>query len=155
MIEIKYLADYPELIPLLSSWFFDEWGKNNSTLTMNSINAALRQRTNHDKLPLCLIAFMEKKPAGTVALKIREMETRPQYEHWLGNVYVLPEYRKQGIGTNLIKDAIYKAERIGINELYLYTRDREKLYSKIGWKTIEQVEYRGRKATLMKHVLVK
>jgi GNAT superfamily N-acetyltransferase len=61
---------------------------------------------------------------ATAALKIREMETHPQYEHWLGNVYVLPEFRAQGIGTTVIERAKHEAKRIGIRDLYLYTRDR-------------------------------
>ncbi len=155
MVEIKYLADHPEITHQISTWYFDEWGKNNPALTVVTIETAVLQRMNRDKLPLCLVAFLEDKPVGTVALKIREMETHPQYEHWLGNVFVLPEKRNRGIGSSLIEEAMKKAEQMGITRLYLYTRDRESLYNRVGWETIERVEYRGRKATIMKYELVK
>jgi predicted N-acetyltransferase YhbS len=155
MIKIKYLADHPEITHQISTWYFDEWGKNNPALTIEIIEAAVQQRMNRDKLPLCLVAFLDNEPVGAVALKIREMETHPQYEHWLGNVYVLLEKRKQGIGSHLIEDAVREAKRIGISELYLYTRDMVSIYNRLGWETIEQVVYRGRKATIMRYELVK
>lgn len=149
LIEIEFLADHPELVPLLSTWFFNEWGRNNPALTVEVIEEAVKQRLNRDKPPLCLVAFVENQPVATVALKIREMETHPQYEHWLGNVYVLPEYRAQGIGTAVIERARDEAKHIGICNLYLYTRDRARLYARSGWQTIEEVTYRDRRATIM------
>jgi GNAT superfamily N-acetyltransferase len=154
MIEAKYLADHPELVPLLSGWFYNEWGKNNPALTIDSIEKAVRQRLNRDTAPLSLVAFLANRPVGTATLKIREMETHPQYEHWLGNVYVLPDYRNQGIGSYIIQKAIDEAGEIGIRDLYLYTRDREKLYERLGWKSIEQVAYHGRIASIMKREIM-
>jgi GNAT superfamily N-acetyltransferase len=99
------------------------------------------------------VAFLADWPIATAALKIREMETHPHYEHWLGNVYVLPDYRNQGIGSFVIQKAIDEAGRIGIRYIYLYTRDRENLYERLGWKIIEQVEYHGRMASIMRQEL--
>ena len=149
-IEVKYLADHPELIHLMATWFIDEWGKNNPSLTVANIEHRIRERMNRDKLPLCLLAFVESQPVGTATLKIREMEIYPQFEHWLGNVYVLPEYRNQGVGSYVVGNAAEKAKLLGIRDLYLYTRNREHLYQRIGWKLIEQVDYRGRRASIMK-----
>jgi N-acetylglutamate synthase-like GNAT family acetyltransferase len=154
LISIKYLADQPELVPLLSTWFFNEWGRNNPALTVEVIEGRVRERLNRDKPPLCLVAFVENQPVATAALKIREMETHTQYAHWLGNVYVLPEFRAQGIGTAVIERAKYEAKRIGIRDLYLYTRDRAHLYARLGWETIEQAPYRGRRATIMWQELI-
>jgi N-acetylglutamate synthase-like GNAT family acetyltransferase len=64
-------------------------------------------------------------------------------------VYVLPEFRAQGIGSTVIERAKQEAKRIGIRDLYLYTRDRASLYARLGWATIEQVTYQGRRATIM------
>jgi N-acetylglutamate synthase-like GNAT family acetyltransferase len=154
LISIEYLADQPELVPLLSTWFFNEWGRNNPALTVKVIEERVKQRLNRDKPPLCLVAFVENQPVATAALKIREMETHPQYVHWLRNVYVLPEYRAQGIGTAVIERAKDEAKRIGIRDLYLYTRDRVSLYTRLGWQTIEQATYRGRTATIMRQGLL-
>ena len=149
-IEIKYLADHPHLVPILSNWFLDEWGRNNPTLTMKSIEEAVRGRLNRDRAPLCLVAFLDARPVATGSLKIREMETHPQFEHWLGNIYVLPEYRDQGIGSHVVEKVTDKAKQIGIHDLYLYTRNQEHFYERLGWKIMQQTEYRGHKASIMK-----
>ena len=82
------------------------------------------------------------------------METHPQYLHWLGSVYVLPEYRSQGIGTELVQYAASEARRLGVQDLYLYTRHREKFYTRLGWKPIERPIYDGRPAVIMSRKLI-
>ena len=151
---VDYLADHPALTPLLAAWFFDEWGGNNPDLTVDVLETAVKERLNREKAPLCLLAFLDGHPVATTAIKIREMETHPQYEHWLGNVYVVPAYRGQGIGSKLIHHTQNEAKRIGIRDLYLYTRDRETLYQRLGWEVLEKPQYRGRSATIMVQRLV-
>jgi GNAT superfamily N-acetyltransferase len=153
LVEIKFLADYPELASLLSGWFFGEWGEENPALTLESIEKAVRQRMSRDRTPLCLVAILDNQPIASATLKFREVESHPQYKHWLGNVYVLPEYRRRGIGSLVIQKAIDEAKRIGIRNLYLYTRDQENLYERLGWKIIEQVEHHGRTASIMRKEL--
>jgi len=148
-IEIELLADHPDLTSILAAWFFDQWGQNNPNLSPEIMETAVKQRLNRDFPPLCLVAFQGQKPVATAALKVREMETHPQFDHWLGNVYVLPDYRRQGIATLLIHRMLRQAMQIGIRDLYLYTRGQEELYEKLGWQIIEQVIYRGRQATIM------
>jgi predicted N-acetyltransferase YhbS len=153
-IQIEHLADHPELTHLLAIWFFEEWGRHNRTLTVESIEQRVRERMNQDKLPLTLVAFLETEPVASATLKIREMETHPQFEHWLGNVYVRSEYRNRGIGSHIIESAAEEAKRLDVQDLYLFTRDRERLYARLGWKMIERAEYHGRIAVIMKRELV-
>jgi N-acetylglutamate synthase-like GNAT family acetyltransferase len=152
-IEVKYLADHPELVRLLSTWFHDEWGKNNPSLTLENIERHVQERLHKDKIPLCLVAFAESKPVATTTLKIREMDIYPQFEHWLGNVYVLPEYRDQGVGSQIVESTVDNARLLGIKDLYLYTHDREHFYQRLGWKTTEQVEYHGHTVFVMRRTL--
>jgi len=152
-IEVEYLADHPELVHVLSTWFHDEWGRNNPSLTVESIERHVRERLNRDKFPLCLVAFVNSDLIATSSLKIREMEIYPQFEHWLGNVYVLPEYRSQGIGSEITEATTETASLLGVKKLYLYTRDKENFYQRLGWETVEQTEYRGRMAVVMSRSL--
>ena len=152
-IEIKYLADHPELTHLLATWFDDEWGKNNPSLTMELIERRVRKRLNRDKIPLCMVALTKSKPIATATLKIREMEIYPQFEYWLGNVYVLPEYRNQGAGSQITEATIEKAKLLGVKNLYLYTQDREHFYQRLGWITLEQVEYHAHPVVIMRRTL--
>jgi len=81
------------------------------------------------------------------------MEIYPHLEHWLGNVYVLPEYRNQGVGSQITETAVETAKLLGVKNLYLYTRDREHFYRRLGWKLLEQAEYRGREAIVMSRTI--
>ncbi len=150
-IEIRYLADRPELIPVLASWFYAEWGTPD--LSVERIERRLHERLNRDRLPLVLVGFHDQQPVASASLKIREMEIRPEYLHWLGSVYVRPEERNRGIGSHLIEYAASEARRWDVEDLYLYTTYRENLYARLGWITIERVEYHGRSVAVMRRTL--
>jgi N-acetylglutamate synthase-like GNAT family acetyltransferase len=152
-IEVRYLADHPELVHLLSTWFHDEWGQNNPSLNLENIEHRVRERLNRDKIPTCLVAFANSKPIATATLKIREMEIFPPLEHWLGNVYVVSEYRNQGVGSQIVESTAETARSLGVKDLYLYTKDREHFYRRLGWITLEQVEYHGHRVFVMRRTL--
>lgn len=149
-----YLADRPSLVPQLARWFYKEWGQNNPHLSLETVEGKLRDRLNREKIPLVLVLLRDDLPIASASLKIREMETHPQYLHWLGSVYVLPEYRSQGIGTELVQYAASEARRLGVQDLYLYTRHRERFYARLGWKPIERPIYDGRPAVIMTRKLI-
>lgn len=152
-VTIAYLVDCPDLINLLATWFHREWGRRNPALTIDSIAKNLEGRLHRNRLPLTFVAFLETKPVGTASLKIREMEIYPQYLHWFGAVYVVPQYRHQGIGTQIVAYSISEAERIGVGELYLYTRGSESFYAQFGWQPLERTFYHGREVVVMKLTL--
>ena len=116
-IEIKYLADHPEFTHLLATWFHDQWGKNNPSITVEIIQHRLQERLNRDRIPMCLIAMIESEPIATASLRIREMDIYPEYEHWLGSVYVVPEYRDQGVGSQIVGATVNKASLLGVDLL--------------------------------------
>ncbi len=148
-----YLADRPELIPMLAGWFYEEWGRNNPDLTLEKIEGRLKQRLNRDRVPLVLVLMKGGSPIASASLKIREMETHPHYLHWLGSVYVTPDYREKGIGSQLVGHSILEARHLSVSDLYLYTRSREDFYTRLGWVTIEKPRYHGRRVIIMKQVL--
>ena len=148
-IEIHYLADCPELVPILASWFYTEW----QTLSVEQIERHLRERLNRDRLPLVFVGFRDGQPVASASLKIQEMDIRPEYLHWLGSVYVRPKARNQGIGSYLVEHAAGEAQRLGIEDLYLYTTNHEGLYSRLGWNAIDRHVYHGHPVVIMKRAL--
>lgn len=152
---IHFLADRPEWIPIVAGWLYAEWGREAPGVTVGTMARRLRARMNRDRLPLALIAAREGNPLGTASLRVREMEIRPQYEHWLSTVYVHPLYRRKGVGSALVRAASAQARRLGIGTLYLYTRNprTESLYAGLGWTPIERPVYRGRPAVIMRRHL--
>ncbi len=147
--EFIYLADQPQLVPLLVDWFYDEWGRNDPNSSRERMRRILGEHLNRDRIPLTIVLLRDSHPIASASLKIREMETHPQYQNWLGGVFVRPEYRQQGIGTKLVDYSASEAKRLKVNELYLYTRSRERFYNRLGWQVIERPIYEGRVAIVM------
>jgi len=148
-----YLADQPELVPILTDWFYDEWGRRVPNSSQKRIEGILGEHLNKERVPLTIVLLRDSQPIASVSLKIREMETHPQYLHWLGGVYVHPEYRQQGIGARLVEFAANEAERLTVNELYLYTRSHQHFYARLGWQVIERPIYGDRIVIVMKRIL--
>ncbi|MEW5986550.1 MAG: GNAT family N-acetyltransferase [Chloroflexota bacterium] len=152
-IKVEYLADHPELVSLLAAWFYEEWGQGSPAVTFERMEERVRARMNRDHLPLALVALDNGVPVGSATLKIQEMETHPQFLYWLGTVYVRPPFRRQGIGSIIVEAATAEAARLGLGELYLYTRHSERFYTRLGWVVVERVFYHGREADIMKYAL--
>jgi GNAT superfamily N-acetyltransferase len=152
-MDIKYLADCAEVIPTLASWVFDQWGQQNK---MESVRVALEffySRVNRDKIPLALVAFLDSLPVGTASLKIQEMTTHTHLLYWLGEVYVVEQFRNQGIGIELVSHATEKARDLGVETLYLHTPDKSGFYLRLGWEEIERTVYHEREVAIMKKEL--
>ena len=106
-----------------------------------------------NRLPLTIVCVRDAEPIATATLKIREMETHPQYEHWLGGVYVHPDHRGQQIGSQIVEFTAQEAARVQVSDLYLYTHSHKDFYARLGWQVIKQPQYKGRRAYIMKRKL--
>jgi N-acetylglutamate synthase-like GNAT family acetyltransferase len=148
-----FLADQPELLPILADWFYDEWGHLYPNSSRESIQRELQDFLNKDTIPLTIVRMRGGDPIASASLKIREMETHPQYRHWLGGVYVHPDFRGQGIGSQLVEVSAALAKKLNVSDLYLYTRSHEDFYTRLGWQVIERPVYEGRVAIVMKRKL--
>ncbi|NOU13132.1 MAG: GNAT family N-acetyltransferase, partial [Methylococcaceae bacterium] len=76
-------------------------------------------------------------------------DTRPELTPWLASVFVAPKHRNNGVGSQLVKNVMQQAKEAGINELYLFTPDRETFYQKLGWSVLAKEDYRGHAVTVM------
>jgi putative hydrolase of the HAD superfamily len=148
-----YLADQPQLVPVLTDWFYDEWGQSNSDSSWERMRRNLGEQLNKYKIPLTIVLLRDSQPIASASLKIHEMETHPQYLHWLGGVFVKPECRQQGIGSRLVDHTAGEAKRLKVNDLYLYTRNHERFYTRLGWQVIERPIFDGRIAIVMQRIL--
>ena len=90
---------------------------------------------------------------GSAALKRHDIAALPQYEYWLGDVFVLPEARGRGVGRHLMEHALIEAQRLGLPELYLYTPDVQAVYAKYGWREIDTRPHNGETVSVMRLAL--
>ena len=153
MLSISFLADYPANLLTVSSWVYEEWGEHMPGLTLEDLTRVFRGHLNQDRLPLTLIAHLDGQPAGTASIYIRDMDIRPDFSPWLAAVYVDPPYRKQGIGSELVKAVERTARKLQISRLYLFTPDQEHFYTRLGWSVLECVEYRNQEVVVMNKFL--
>lgn len=150
-IQIAYLADYPHFVPQIAAWTYDEWGRHYPGNSVQKACDSLNAKLNHDHAPIPIVALAEAQPVGTSQLKIREMEQFPDYEYWLGDVYVASRVRGQGIGELLVKRIEEISQQLGIQELYLQTEMLTGgLYARLGWLPLEQVDNNGLRVVIMR-----
>jgi GNAT superfamily N-acetyltransferase len=151
---ITYLADYPQYLPSVASWIFDEWGWEMPRSTLESIQADFSLHLNCDRIPLTLLALVERQPVGTASISLHDMDTRMDLSPWLAAVYVLPEFRGQGIGSQLVRAIEGVVTRLQLERLYLFTPDREAFYTHLGWSVLETMEYRHHSNVIMTKLLL-
>ena len=88
-------------------------------------------------------------PVGTASLIADDMSIRRELSPWLASVFVVPEYRGQGIASTLVRRVEAEATASGFERFYLYTPDQQALYRRLGWQNEENVEYRREHVTVM------
>ena len=85
------------------------------------------------------VAVVDGTPAGFVCSTIREHENRPRFG-LIAILGVIPEYRRMGIGSWLVCDALNKFKRRGCNHGYVGTPQANmkgiRLYEKNWFKPI-------------------
>ena len=138
---IEPLTERPEWLPLVAAWIYEQWWTD-SDETPDSLGAKLRAHLTPDCLPLTLVASLEHHPVGTVTLLEHDVGTElwPHLSPWLAALYVVPPFRRRGVGTALVKAAEARATTLGAGVLYLLTSDREAFYARLGWQIADRVD---------------
>lgn len=153
-MEIQFLADRPEFIPLISNWYYTEWGRLMKDQSEQKIHDRICGMLNRDKIPLHIIAVEGDELLGVAQLKIREMDIYPDKEHWLGGVYVSAAARGRGLGSLLVTRALELARQLQVKTLYLQTENLSGgLYALLGFRPLEQTHYNGVDVLVMEHSL--
>jgi GNAT superfamily N-acetyltransferase len=146
---IAYLADYPNYLLIVAGWIFDEWGWEMPGSTLESIQTKFSLQLNRERIPLTMLALVESQPVGTTSISFHDMDTRMDLSPWLAAVYVLPEFRGRGVGSQLVRGIEAAATRLQLERLYLFTPNRESFYAHLGWSVLETVEYRNHSNVIM------
>ena len=153
-MEFKLLIDKTDAIPLIATWYFNEWGSAIPDNSYDKTVARLQNNLSRNELPIHLLAVKNESVLGVAQLKIREMSIYPEREHWLGGLFVPPEFRGRGIASEIAEKIASLAQSMNIEKVYLQT---EKLdggfYARLGWKPMEKVFYNGFNVLVMEREL--
>ena len=149
-MQIINIGTQPEHIPEVAHWLFTEWGHLTPGSSVERSIRRLTERCQSADLPVTFIAVEEQQVVGTVSLVPHDLKIRMDLTPWIASVFVKPDARGRGIGSQLVTFAEQKAQRRGISTVYLFTPNKQRMYARLGWNTIEdEVEYRGERVTIM------
>ncbi len=148
-MKIDFLGNHQNLLPELAKLHFSEWKHLSSNKTLDDRILKLREMAQASDVPFVVVAIDNNQLIGSAALVNEDMKTRKDLSPWLASVFVKPEFRKNGIGTKLVRHIEDEATRLGIKKLFLFTEHARNLYSKLGWYDLEECEYEGVNVAIM------
>jgi len=150
-MQFDFLADRRKAIPTIASWYREEWGFRLRGDTLETSIERLSRYLNRDKIPFILVATTEENIIGCAQLKYREMADQfPEKEHWIGGVFVAPEYRDKGLGARIIEETVTRAKANLVSTLHLQTERLDGgLYLRLGWQPVVQVNNHGLEVLVM------
>ena len=148
-MRVAPLVERPDLVEQVSAWGFAEWGHLNPGQTLEARTARIRGKMNVDRVPVAFVALDEEdRIVGTASLIFDDLDGDPR-NPWLASVFVPPEHRKKGIASALVRTVEDTARRFGYSRLYLFTSSAPTLYAGLGWRALEQRDYRGEHIQVM------
>ena len=149
-MQIEYLADHMGSVPLLANWHHEQFSYLNPQKTIEQRLTNLHNSAGYGGIPLTVVGISGDAVVGCASLVHNDMDTREELSPWLASVFVDPEYRGKGLGSALVERIVKEANESKVKELYLYTTDRESLYSRLGWQVLNREEFHGEGVVVMK-----
>lgn len=144
MVTVSPLTQYREFVPLLSSWFVEEWpewygpgGRGNAVADLTAF------ATSESKLPVGFIALEKSGPVGVMALKAESLPTHRYLCPWAAAGLVLPSHRGRGIGAQLLGVLVQQASALGYPRVYCGTATAVSLLCRSGWSELETIQHEG------------
>jgi predicted N-acetyltransferase YhbS len=134
---IDHLFDHPVHIPRVAGWIYREFWQGRPGYSVQTFERLLADASGRDRVPLSLLALVDGSPVGTVNLVDNDDPGRPNLRPWLAALVVVPEHRRHGIGSELVRRLIGEARRLGFSELFLGT-DIPSFYRRLGADHHEQ-----------------
>ena len=136
-ITIARLSDHPEHLATAAGWIHRQWDSG----SLADVEASL---ADGEGLPPALIALDGQRPVGIVGFKHYPLASSggDNSKLWVNALYVEPDCRDSGIGTQLLAAGVEAAEATGRATIYVYT-DVPEFYRKRGWVASHQIEGNG------------
>lgn len=144
-MQIDYLANHPNLISTIATWYVKTWGKFCKNPSIRHATTRLLNHLNIDRPNLCFLYFRNHKLVGTASLTEKDIPNNEIFSPCLSNLFVPEPYRRQKIGENLIEYVKQQAKNLGFKKIYLYTTDATvyRWYQKLNWEIIKEDVVKG------------
>jgi GNAT superfamily N-acetyltransferase len=150
---IEFLADYPELIPMLKEWFETEWGSYYGPGGPGDAQRDLLAYANRGALPVGVVAFCADDLCGIAALKAESIASHRHLSPWAAVGLVSPSYRRRGIGSELVRALEDVARALGHTRIYCGTSSATRLLERRHWQFMERVRHDGEPVSIYQKAL--
>jgi GNAT superfamily N-acetyltransferase len=138
MLDIQKVTTEGPALESIKSLFKAYLGELNEDLCFQSFDSEIENPLYKYSAPTgaLFIAFYNATPVGCIALQpLQETQTCE-----MKRLYVVPDYRKLGVGDALVQALIQEAQMLGYTTMKLDTLERLqaalKLYLKYGFETV-------------------
>jgi len=152
-IQVEYLADHPEVLPILKEWFETEWESYYGPGGPGDAQSDLLAYANRGELPIGVVAFFEDELCGVAALKSESISTHSHLGPWVAAGLVCPSHRRRGIGTELVRALEHVARELGYDRIYCGTSTANRILERRDWQLMEQVKYDGEDVSIYQKAL--
>ena len=152
-LQIEYLDQHIDAIADLARWHHAEWAAITPHLSLADRVAGFRERARRGGIPTAFVAVLGADVVGLACLVECDIESHQHLTPWLASILVAPEHRGRGIGSALCERATEEARLLGVEKLYLFTFNRQRLYGRLGWLALENALYAGASGTIMVRTL--
>ncbi|MFD2177895.1 GNAT family N-acetyltransferase [Veronia pacifica] len=149
-MEISPLAEHRQYASVIANWYFDEWASKVPNVTIEMVQSDIDLKASNTEIPCSLVAHENGELVGTLELKIREDKQHPEYEHWIGGVYVPTLKRGRGIAKALICKSKDTAIDNDVSCLYLQCESHNVgLYTGLDFRPLHQSDSNNIQTTIM------
>lgn len=148
-INIHYLKDKRCCIPTLERYYKSEWGEYYGSGGLGNAKNDAVVLCNKGKLPIGLIAKFGRNFSGSIALR----EKSASHKHlgpWVTSFFIVPEFRRNGIGTQLVKAIQKVARELGYTTIYTRSATAVEFFKKNNWIPFERISSGKRKLIILK-----
>ena len=128
------LRKAPQWLSLIAGWHQEEWPDN----SLEQRLSRLQKHMGPEPTPVTFVLQYQSQPVATVSLVQYQRLGGYPASYWVANVYVIPSFRRQGLGAVLLQKVTAFAHQQAIPQLFLYTHDRKDFYLSQGWLVVSE-----------------
>jgi GNAT superfamily N-acetyltransferase len=146
-MQIQALRDHPEFFGQVASLIHHEWPYEFEGVSLQTWTEEFQTLEGQNRTTL--IAIEDSHLLGTACLDIEDLPQRSDLSPWLASVYVMPEARSRGLGSQLVQAVEQEAWTRSVPRLHLHTPAHESFYAQQGWTTLEHLQAWNKNVALM------
>ena len=75
-MQLDYLADHPEFVPVLAAWHHGEWARYYASWPLEQVTAELHSHTGRCQVPTTFVAVKDGRPLAEVTVMRRVLTGR-------------------------------------------------------------------------------